>query len=67
MHKLIIAQRRQEGLGKGSKDLLQAKALIEALSLSDPDAVDDALDNSRLQGRQWRAAINKSLKEIGLP
>jgi hypothetical protein len=66
VHKLIIAQKRQETAAKRQKDLVQAKALIEALSLSDPYAVADQLADARAQGPKWQQRIDRSLEEIGL-
>lgn len=66
VHKLILAQKRRTEPAKRLKDLIQAKALIEALSLSDPYAVPDQLEDARRQGPGWRQPIERSLKEIGL-
>jgi hypothetical protein len=66
VHKLILAQKRNENLAKRQKDLAQAKALIEALSKSDPYSFPDELADARRQGPGWRQGIDRSLKEIGL-
>src|SRR5262249_52140857 len=66
VHKLILAQRRDStGQMKRSKDLAQAKALIEALTDSDPFSLEDAMTDAIAQGRNgWRQPIMRSLIEI---
>jgi hypothetical protein len=65
VHKLIIAQKRSGESVKRRKDLLQAKALGEALAKSDPWAWRDALDDARSRGQSgWKQPIERSLKEI---
>jgi len=66
VHKLIVAQVRQQGSAKREKDLIQAGELIAALETSHPGAVKDALENARQRGRKWKAAVDRSLREIGL-
>ena len=68
VHKLILAQRRDaSGRLKRTKDLQQAKALIEVLRTNDPFALEDALTEARAQGdKGWSVPILRSLKEIGL-
>jgi hypothetical protein len=68
VHKLIIAQlRRGDQRLKRQKDLLQAKALIKALKVSDPYALEDALDDARGQGKKgWSVRIDRSLNELEL-
>ena len=67
VHKLILAQKRATDRGKRQKDLLQAKALIEALQISDRWALSDAYDDAFQQGDQgWRQPIERSLEEIGV-
>ncbi|MBA3520738.1 MAG: hypothetical protein H0T75_24565 [Rhizobiales bacterium] len=67
-HKLIVAQKRGGGdAGKRQKDLVQAKALIEALQKSDPWAIRDAVDDAKSQGKEgWARLIDRSLKELNL-
>ena len=66
VHKLILAQERRD-VPKRQKDLLQARALVEALSESDPYALADAFGDARSRGRRgWAARINRSLAELGL-
>ena len=66
VHKLILAQRRAGGNAvKRTKDLAQAKALIDALERHSPFALEDALADAREQGRVgWSDLIDRSLAEI---
>lgn len=66
VHKLIVAQLRRQGSAKRGKDLVQAKELIAALDTGYPGAVKDALTDARQRGRKWKAAVDRSLREIGL-
>jgi hypothetical protein len=67
VHKLIISQKRDPGSTvKRAKDLLQAKALIEALRASAPFDLSDALDDARSRGQQgWAEPLNRALAAIG--
>ena len=67
-HKLIVAQKRGGGdAAKRQKDLLQAKALIEALLQSDPWSIRDAVEDAKQQGKEgWGRPIDRSLKELNL-
>ena len=66
VHKLIVAQRRTgtEAVKK-TKDLRQAKELIDILLETDEAALQDALDAARDRGKSWKSAVNTSLREIG--
>ncbi|PYE90596.1 GSU2403 family nucleotidyltransferase fold protein [Phyllobacterium leguminum] len=64
IHKLILAQKRTGDRSKRTKDLLQAKALIEALQFSDPWALADAYEEACAQGIGWRQPIERSLQEL---
>jgi hypothetical protein len=66
VHKLILAQKRHAGMRvKRQKDLAQADALIEALLVNDPYALEDAMDEARAKGRKgWAVPIERSLIEI---
>lgn len=68
VHKLILAQRRDATSRlKRAKDLAQAGALIEALRVDDPFALEDALADARARGETgWRRPISRSLQELGL-
>lgn len=67
VHKLILAQRRDPAnRHKRSKDLDQAKALIEALQASDRYSLEDTLSEAQAKGRSgWADPIKRSLDEIG--
>lgn len=66
-HKLILAQKRGPDAAKRRKDLIQARALIEALETADPWALRDAVDDARARGRDgWRRPLERSLHELGL-
>jgi len=65
VHKLIVAQVRSEARNKRAKDLEQARELLEALSVVDAGAFEDALEDALARGPRWRKAINESLKAIG--
>jgi hypothetical protein len=68
VHKLILSQERAKSQGpKRQKDLMQARALIDALGESDPYALDDALADARKRGRKgWAGKIDRSLAELKL-
>ncbi|AGK56334.1 hypothetical protein HYPDE_23238 [Hyphomicrobium denitrificans 1NES1] len=66
IHKLLIAQERR-GLfqTKKAKDLAQARDILDILLETDPDALEDALEEARSRGPKWKKNINASLKEMG--
>jgi hypothetical protein len=66
VHKLILAQRRgQADRTKRGKDLAQADALMTALDISDPFALEDAIEDARAQGKTgWSTPIARSLAEL---
>lgn len=68
VQKLILAQKRDPGSRlKRSKDLAQAKALIEALLRHDPFALEDTIATARAQGEKgWAVPLARSLDELGL-
>ncbi|MDP3938477.1 MAG: nucleotidyltransferase domain-containing protein [Deltaproteobacteria bacterium] len=68
VHKLILAQRRDPANRiKRTKDLAQAKALIDALLHHDRYALEDALADARAQGRKgWAEPISRSLAEADI-
>lgn len=68
VHKLIVAQRRRpDERVKRGKDLLQAKALIEALAKADTHALNDAIEDASAQGaRGWKHPLERSLKELDI-
>ncbi|WP_369062032.1 GSU2403 family nucleotidyltransferase fold protein [Caulobacter sp. 73W] len=68
VHKLILAQRRDAANRiKRTKDLQQAKAIIQALRAQDPYGLEDALADAFAQGETgWAQPIKRSLQELGL-
>lgn len=65
VHKLILAQKRTHDRIKRSKDLDQAAALMEALAVHDPYALEDALADARAQGVEgWARPLDRSLTEL---
>jgi hypothetical protein len=66
VHKLILAQRRDEvDRLKRTKDLAQADAIITALYVHDPFALEDAIEDARSQGKDgWSDPIDRSLAEL---
>lgn len=67
VHKLILAQKRDAGMRlKRQEDLAQADALIEALLVNDPYALEDTMNEARAMGsRGWGLPIDRSLAELG--
>ena len=63
VHKLILHQIRQDHV-KRVKDLMQAKELIAILRQQNPDALQDAIDNAEIRGRNWKSLIRNGLKII---
>jgi hypothetical protein len=67
VHKLIIAQKRTGNLIKRTKDLAQAKALIDILQRRDPYALEDARKAAFAEGYEgWEVPIRRSETELGL-
>jgi hypothetical protein len=67
VHKLILAQKRDAGGAiKRGKDLMQADALMTALSQRAPYDLDDALRDAMAKGKSgWAEPIRRSLRELG--
>jgi hypothetical protein len=65
VHKLVVAQVRGLDSGKREKDLLQAASLMAALDETDPDALEDALEDARSRGPKWRTHVDAGLGKIG--
>lgn len=64
IHKLMVAGRRPEGArAKRDKDIMQAKALFEAVPA---DYLQDAIDDANARGRNWRLGLAKGMKLAGL-
>lgn len=64
IHKLLIAQERKAGSPKRSKDLQQAKDLIDVFLETDGTNFEDALDEARSRGPSWKKNIDASLRDI---
>ena len=64
IHKLILSQRRREGLAKRKKDIQQAEALIEALALKRPHDLKLAWLEAYERGPNWRQLLVKGLGEV---
>lgn len=64
IHKLIVADRRRadaDGRFKRSKDLLQARRLIEILAVDQPALLGESHALARERGPSWRAHLDASL------
>lgn len=63
VHKLIVADRRRDGLDalKAQKDLRQAEFLFRVLAADRPDDLAEALAEARSCGPRWRERIDRSL------
>lgn len=64
IHKLLIAQERKAQSTKRSKDLRQAKDLIDVFLETNSVAFEEALQEAKDRGPSWRKNINASLREI---
>lgn len=64
IHKLLIAQERKAQSPKRSKDLRQARDLIEVFLETDSAAFEEALQDAKDRGPSWRKNINASLRDI---
>lgn len=64
VHKLMVAQRRAHDRAKRQKDLEQADAMMTALHVFDPFALEDAMEDARSQGKSWSKEIDRSLAEL---
>jgi len=65
VHKLMVAQRRGHDRLKRRKDLDQAEAMMTSLQVSDPFALEDAIEDARAQGKSWSTEIDRSVAELG--
>lgn len=66
LHKLIVADRRREGMDslKSQKDRRQAEFLIAILLEDRPDDLAEALEDLRSRGPQWNVRLDRSLARI---
>jgi hypothetical protein len=66
IHKLLIAQERSgKFASKKTKDLAQARDLIDIFTEIESVTLEDVLLEARDRGPKWRRNINASLQEIG--
>lgn len=61
VHKLIVSRKRGQANPKRRKDVEQAQALIEALSLDDPFALREAYAEARDRGEVWRKLLAQAV------
>ncbi|PHY18431.1 GSU2403 family nucleotidyltransferase fold protein [Caulobacter sp. BP25] len=61
VHKLIVSRKRGQANPKRRKDVEQAQALIEALSLDDPFALREAYAEARDRGEVWRKLLDQAV------
>jgi hypothetical protein len=64
IHKLLVAQERKAQSPKRTKDLKQARDLIDVFLQTDSTAFEDALTEAKARGPSWRKNINASLRDI---
>jgi hypothetical protein len=65
VHKLILSQRRPEGLAKRDKDLQQAAVLLMALTEKRPNELKFAWQEAYERGRSWRQLLTAGLGQLG--
>jgi hypothetical protein len=63
IHKLLIAQERRSQSPKRTKDLKQAKDLIDVLLETDSMSLEEALQEARERGAKWKRNIDASLRD----
>lgn len=64
VHKLILSSLRQEEGDFGSKDLMQAKTLRDALRIRNSVAWDKAVAEARERGSRWEQLVDKGLRAL---
>lgn len=66
IHKLIVADRRRDGVEalKARKDRAQAAFLIEVLAEDRPDDLAEAYEDAKSRGARWRERIERSLERM---
>jgi len=66
MHKLIVAERRRDGVeaAKARKDRAQAGLLIEHFAQEDPFLLAETFEDAVGRGRSWRTKIEASLARM---
>lgn len=67
LHKLLTSQERSAvSAGKKSKDVAQARALLELLKEDRPGDIHQAREDLERRGKSWSARLRRALKENGL-
>jgi hypothetical protein len=66
VHKLIVSRRRREGSAKRDKDIQQAAALFDALSLTRPHELQQAWQEAYERGRIWRQLLLEGMSRLRL-
>jgi len=61
VHKLIVSQLRPGRSPKRFKDLQQARELIEAMRVAEPDVIDGEIEAARARGTKWRKVIDVAM------
>ncbi len=64
IHKLLIAPERKSNALKRSKDLTQARDLIDVFMETDSASFEDELEAARARGPSWKKNIDASLRDI---
>jgi len=66
MHKLIVAERRRDGVeaAKARKDRAQAELLIAHFAETDPFLLAETFEDAVARGRSWRTKIEASLARM---
>src|SRR5882757_7932617 len=64
VHKLILSQRRPEGLAKRDKDVQQAEVLLMALAEKRPNELRFAWQEAYERGRSWRQLLTAGLGQL---
>lgn len=61
---IVATRRRKESPAKINKDMLQAKALVKALSNRRSLELGEALDMAESNGPKWKSAIEQACKDL---
>lgn len=66
IHKLLIAQERKAQSVKRTKDLKQAKDLIDVFMETDSATFEDVLEEAKARGPKWKRNIDASMRDTQL-